>query len=710
MSSSDPHLDAKLRAVSLPEGLTRRLRAIPLADDEGLDAAVRDVPVPRGLRARLLRVPLADDAGLDAALRDVPVPESLTVAWRHRVPQRDQFVWLTRLATAACLLVAVSLTYFCVKLVSLVGSRSEIAASLPSGDQPQAPAESLAESWAARGAEEPADLGPPALPPEVGPAKIDASRPATGDLEMGLAMPRAADPLLRLRPSSNVIGGDSFDNLPELPKRVWGLVPRGIEWPAVRGSHLPFLIQYGFHPFVSPADDPRLKTCVVPLGADSSSFELTRRYVEDGELPPPDVVRTEEFLAAVPCEFPRPDKRDLGVTVAGGPSPFGGEGFCLLQIGVQSREVADAGHAPVQLILLVDTSASMGWGSRIEVLRRALREYASRLAPDDRLSLISFNQAAHVLIQDVGPAEVRHFRAALDWLSADGTTEVALGLDEAYLLARQLSGPHRPAARVVLLSDGLLELDHSWMERIQQQVSEAADRGTRLDVVDLGQEKQSQSQMAALAEAGHGTLHRAASAQQVGWALREIVSGRSELTARDAELRVTFNPKTVLEYRLLGHEANDFARMLSGPLHADFHDGQSATALFEVRLAASGPKDVATVDLTWYPADSKQSPTQQGPQQLSANVTLRDFAALWSGAAPSLQEAALAAETAEVLRRSPFVFKRTPRSSTAGSLARISDLAGTVDSRLYQRPEFVEFVALVDQAIHARPARGARNH
>ena len=43
---------------------------------------------------------------------------------------------------------------------------------------------------------------------------------------------------------------------------------------------------------------------MVPLGVDAASYELAKRWLEDGELPPPQQVRTEEFLAAVDYKFP----------------------------------------------------------------------------------------------------------------------------------------------------------------------------------------------------------------------------------------------------------------------------------------------------------------------------------------------------------------------------------------------------------------------
>ena len=52
----------------------------------------------------------------------------------------------------------------------------------------------------------------------------------------------------------------------------------------------------------------------------------------------------------------------------------------------------------------------------------------------------------------------------------------------------------------------------------------------------------------------------------------------------------------MLEYRLLGHESGEWGGLLPGPLEADFRDGQTATALFEIRLAANGPNDLGSVE------------------------------------------------------------------------------------------------------------------
>ncbi len=376
-----------------------------------------------------------------------------------------------------------------------------------------------------------------------------------------------------------------------------------MDWPSWPGAHYAFLIKHHVHPFVSPASDPRLQSTVVPLGVDGQSYELTKRYLENKILPPPELVRTEEFLAAVDYGFPQPTQEALELSLAGGPSPFGGEGLYLLQVGVQAGHVAPRQRPPVHLVLAVDTSANMRWHGRIDMVRRALKEFSGPLDAGDRLSLVAFGEDARVVVEDVGPGEADQFVAAVGSLSAKGSSNLPEGLSRAYDVARQQSAAGRPAVRVVLLTDSMVDLTSDSATRILQQLTEAADHGTPLHVVDLSQQGEPDPQLRKFAASGHGAVHAAANADEVRWALREVMTGQSQVVARDAQLRVTFNPKVVLEYRLLGHEATLLAGLLPQHPQADFHDGQWATALYEIRLAPAAGGEVANAELTWYDGD-----------------------------------------------------------------------------------------------------------
>ncbi len=715
MYPSDPNFNAwlneRLRSVSLPVGLLERLRRVATASDAELDAALRDVPVPAGLHWRLER------------------------AARPRL----SFARLADMALAASLLIAIGLSYLGVVAALLwamypvpARRRPELAAVELVGKTELGPAviELAAAVEAGPGAfNADADLvaGPAIGPPQI--ALLRREEPARGwsktwiDPFFPTASGPAADPLLDSvlgRWGAREVYGshNAFDELPEL-KKVPSPVPQGITPPLVPGFDLGVFIRHHVHPFVSPAAHPKLRTSVVPLAIGTSSYELTRRYLEDGELPSPDAVRTEEFLAALDYEFPQPSRQPVGLSVAGGPSVFRGRDLRLLQIGVQGRQMGPkkgpglicAKHPPgrsgklnlvpfsAHLTLVVDVSSSMRWGGRLEMVRRAMRKLVDKLGEKDRVSLVAFSEYANVLIEDVNRDETDQLLEAVGTLSAGGSTNLGAGLRRAYAVAQRETIDERENHCVVLLTDGRAELDRGTADRIEKRLADAALRAVRLHVIDLGQdgaESQLDPLLSSFARAGDGRISRATSADQVCWALLEAITGRRQLVAADVRLKVTFNPKSVRAYRLLGHEAKAIAGLMPADPQTDFLAGQSANALYESSLIPGTHGEVAVAELSWRdPAGGKTN-------RLVSRIVRRQFSPSLLQAPLSLQAAAVAAETAEILRESPYL-QATPKAS---SLARVLETAHQLDTRLYERPTFTELVSLIERAERAKPYRG----
>jgi Ca-activated chloride channel family protein len=741
MASGDFKLDAQLREVTVPSGLLERLLMLPFADDDGLDEAVRDVELPEGFLQRLSAIPLGDDEGLDEALRDVPVPYELQTSFRrhahraglHRSDRpMDRAMRISRIAMALSLIVAVTLSLGSAFLMSWLlnqtgatGPRSSVAKKQDSPPQKDLPLEtswgSLAEDNTGAGLGTNVNAKPPTAAAQqypdgatsarreisLAPLESSADRTAKEALALG-KMPDGAH--LLASPAQGELPGihNNWDDLPELPWRPTSLAPHGLDWPLVPEANRSHIIRYGIHPFVVPQAGSVLQSCAVPLVVEPASYELTRRYLERNEMPPPSSVRTEDFLAAMDYDFPKPAHRGLGLTVAGGPSPISDDTYSLLQLGVRAWQGEATKHAPLHLVFLVDTSTSMRWGSRMEIVRRALAGLPEILGPGDRVSLSTFNQAAHVLVEDLGHDAMSQFRAAVSSLAAEGSTNFTGGLRESYSVARESIGPNRPQMRIVLLTDGLLDLDPATAEKIQQQVADAAREKIRLDVIDLGQQqKDPDPQLAAMSKAGQGSIHRATSAEQIRGALREIVTGRPQLVARSARLHVTFNPKAVLEYRIIGHESGEWAGMLPGAVEADFQEGQAATGLFELRLAPNAPPEVARVELTWYVPEGERALLGGAMQKTVAIVHRQQFAPVMVSSFPWLQQASVAAYTAEVLRHSPFIFVRHPDVKLPRALHHAYELASDVDSRVAQKPSYQEFVELIRQEMKAHAPRRA---
>jgi hypothetical protein len=86
--------------------------------------------------------------------------------------------------------------------------------------------------------------------------------------------------------------------------------------------------------------------------------------------------------------------------------------------------------------------------------------------------------------------------------------------------------------------------------------------------------------------------------------------------------------------------------------------------------------------------------------QTRQRISRLQFAPSFAESALSLQAAALAAETAEVLRGSPFVPSRTR------GLQDVLEAADEVNPRLSESPVFQRFLSLVERAEQV-PKRGA---
>jgi Ca-activated chloride channel family protein len=739
MHEPDPQFDAnledKLRGVPLPEGLLRRLRQTALADDDGLDEAVRELRVPAGFEARLqaalyaeddvldealgaVSVPvgltarlrravlLDDDDALDEALRSVPMPASVLRRPRWGLLRRWRLDRAARVAVAASLFLAVGLlygggvaTFFIARQPSIppMPAEHEIALTMPAVDAEGLDAPlNLAPEWPSLGslADDPESWATSDVPLERPDEPVFAGRDELADLFGAWRRGTGFDPRMTttdawLDPGRAVYGigvRDDIDSLPEL-RKVPGPVPQGMQPPYVGAFPIIELNETGVFPWVMPRAHPRLQTWHVPLLSDTSSYELTRRYLEDRQLPPPEQVRTEEFLAAMDYGFAAPKQGPLAVSAAAGPSPFGGEGVWLMQVGVQARPPTLGKHPPIHLVVALDASGSMQWAGRIDMAREALGDLFRQLGPDDRVTLVSYAGEARVWFEDAGIEEAEAMSAMLATVPVGGGTNVAAGLSAAYDAALRLQTPQR-AVRVVLLSDGGVQLDRGTSDAVEAWAANAARQNVPLSVVDLSQGADADRLLRQFAARGRGKAFRATSASQITWALRDTLTGTPQRVADDVRLLVTFNPKVVAGYRFFGHEPSALGRLNSDLPRVDFHAGQSATGLFEMRLLG-GDQEIASVEVSWQP-------TGGGPRQrLVHKVHGRDLATDVSQMAPSLQTAALAARTAEALR--------VPRRGRP--MAELLAVARLFDGSLQYRPSYQQLLGLIEQADRARPSR-----
>ncbi len=754
MSSSefDREHDERLRGLPLPEGMIARLKQVAVASDADLDAALRDVTLPTGVLSRLKDITLDDDT-LDKGLRDVPVPVGLvarlqqlppTVAPRRTAEKKgsgkkERVAGLHRLSLAASLLLAIGLSMFGWIAVELVSSyqRGQLAKNLK--DQA---GRGLVIGQLTPGTNIPTideDNGKlvavPTWPEDFFPWDMTDDVPENG---VNSESPMWTDPRFELRKLTErygIFGADAtFDRLPDLSQVSSPLSskrPFGVSPPRIKGYDLLFATSKGVQPVVSPSVNEALRTCTVPLVVRTESYDLARRLVANGSLPVKDQIRVEEFLAAQEYRFtpvlsprvtspnePRvtsPIDLQVSIRTAAGASPFGSAGTSLLQVAVQTTMRERRDLEPRHITLALDVSASMRHGGRWDMVRRAVSQWTPELGPQDTLSIIVFRQDAELIGTDFTRQQAETIRQLLQSVAPRGSTSIGNGLLAAYGVCQKTSTPKSSSPRrVVLVTDGLAELPREVSERMQNMIGDFFRSNITLDVVELSAESRATEQWRALSRSGGGRLQSASDAESVQNLLREITAGllrevtagslreittaeASEIVAKDAKLRVEFNPKTVDIYRLIGHDPQISPSNPSVSTTVDLHPGQCATGLFEVKLKGDGGDDVATAMLTWTDAQSGQAKTS------TQRISRLQFAKTFRESPLSLQMAAVAAETAEILRESPFA----PTGSH--TLDRVLAIANTANSQMVDWPGFAELRAFIQQTAKVKSANAKTN-
>jgi Ca-activated chloride channel family protein len=700
------------------------MTAVP--DDDWLDQRLRQVAVPGDLVARLSRIAAPKDQELDDWLCNVPVPADLldrlqAIAW-HRPQQRR---WQS-LAAAAAWLLFFGLTYlgamaaFILAAMAVPPRSLDAPISLVSRVSLPEESETLSTTEIVRlepneavGSQfvEPTTsplVGEPALLVEAEPAPRQLAGPAllTASNLVGwsdlpaLALPDW-QPVRRLAEDRGFLADISrHDQLPDL----WALPPdrpRGVKPPLARGFDSLFLLAEKTHPVVGlRGSDPGLQTWPVPLASESTAFDLARRFLDRRQRPPADSIRVEDFLAAYDPELPPiPSGEDVALTLRAGATPFGVRHPQLppahvLQVGVRAREVRPQLRPATRLTVLVDCSSSMEREERLVRVQRALNSLIDRLGPADELSLLTYDEQAHVVFENGTRRFANNLKAAVRSLTIqDSSTNLAAGLELAYLVAASTPPDAARRQRVVVITDGGGLPGSAAMPRLTEAVS-AARQNERIElaILHLGLLPMAPSGWQQLATAGGGRIVPLVTSNELAWGLAEQLTGQSQRVAARARLTVRFDPAAVLAYRVIGHEATDVA-LQGGPLEIDLLAGQTATGLFEVFLAPGTGGAIATATLTWH------EPISGEKHEERTTIKADAFPVSWEQTADPVRRAIVTAQVAEILRGSFFARGRL--------ISDVLTAAEELESASEDRAGFRRILTLARDAAEARNERAA---
>ena len=332
------------------------------------------------------------------------------------------------------------------------------------------------------------------------------------------------------------------------------------------------------------------------IDVDTGSYSNVRRFImKEGILPVTDAVRTEELVNYFSYDYPLPKNKDVPFTLNTeiAPTPWNRD-TQLLHIGLKGYEVPNQNLPAANLVFLIDVSGSMHSPDKIGLLKASLRLVTSKLRDIDRVSMVVYAGASGVVLEPTSGAYRHKILAALESLSAGGSTNGGAGIQLAYAKAREAFIPGG-INRVIIATDGDFNVGTVNQAALINLVKQQRSSGIGLTALGFGRGNYNEHLMEQLADHGDGNYAYIDNLNEARKVLVEELSATLFTIAKDVKVQVEFNPAIVAEYRLIGYENRMLKREDFNNDKVDAGDigaGHTVTAIYELTLQRSKAKSV----------------------------------------------------------------------------------------------------------------------
>ena len=367
--------------------------------------------------------------------------------------------------------------------------------------------------------------------------------------------------------------------------------------------------------FKSVADTP-LSTFSIDV--DPASYSNMRRFINRGELPPADAIRTEELVNYFSYDYPKPTGDDpVKITVEAGTCTWN-TAHRLVRIGLKAKEIPTEQLPASNLVFLVDVSGSMWGANRLDLVKSSLKLLVNNLRNKDKVAIVTYAGSAGVKLEATSGGDKQKIREAIDELTAGGSTAGGAGIHLAYQIAKKnfISDGNN---RIILCSDGDFNVGVSSAEGLEQLIEKERKSGVHLTVLGYGMGNYKDKKIQVLAEKGNGNHAYIDNLQEANRVLVGEFGATLHTVAKDVKLQVEFNPSQVQAYRLIGYESRllkdeDFNNDAKDA--GDMGAGHTVTAFYEVIPAGVKNEYVGKVDDLKYQKKEKMTLKPTGSDEL----------------------------------------------------------------------------------------------
>ncbi len=348
------------------------------------------------------------------------------------------------------------------------------------------------------------------------------------------------------------------------------------------------------------------------LKVDTASYRNIARYIEDGQIPPPDAVRIEEMINYFSYDEPLPENdTPFSIYTEIGPSPFDADKEIVF-VRVKSKEIDRAELPKSNLTFLIDSSGSMNSDDKLPLLKSSFALLVENLTEEDTVSVVTYAGSAEVVLDSVSGAEKSRILKAIFDLRAGGSTAGADGINTAYALAEKnfAEGGNN---RVLLATDGDFNVGVSSVGGLEDLITKKRESGIYLSILGFGTGNLKDDRMETLAKNGNGNYGYIDSIVSAQRTLVDELGATLHTVADDVKAQIEFNPAQVSGYRLIGYEN----RMMANEDFADdtkdageIGAGTDVVLLFEITRAGK-EKPGVDIALKYQPKDDAELTPQE---------------------------------------------------------------------------------------------------
>ena len=358
------------------------------------------------------------------------------------------------------------------------------------------------------------------------------------------------------------------------------------------------------------------------VDVDRAAYSIVRTMLNRGQMPPAEVVRTEEMINYFEYDYLRPeDEHPFAVHSELATCPWNAE-HLLLSVALQGVDKRMDELPPSNLTFLLDVSGSMGRPNKLPLVKQSIEYLVERLRPEDRVSLVVYAGAAGVVLEPTLVAEKQKILDALTRLKSGGSTAGGAGIRLAYELAREYfieDGNNR----VILATDGDFNVGVNNVDELETLITEEKESGVFLTTLGFGMGNLKDNKLERLADKGNGMYAYIDTPEEARKVFGQELTGSLYTIAKDVKLQLEFSPDAVQSYRLIGYENRLLAK-------EDFDDdtkdageigaGHSVTAIYEIVPQELDREDllVGRLELRYKQPDEEQS--QLMVHELSSDV------------------------------------------------------------------------------------------